>query len=465
MNLCLQFAESSETGWVIDLLSQSSLLSNDAVLDTTTSKVAAFMIKFFLVVPLITVCSAIDLGFWLLKTVCIIPVCLRGIKAHLVDLINIVVMPILVLGLALVNRLPDKRPLTNVQMQNHRPSDPNNPTSPTVLRAEPPPKVRTTRVRQKVADPNAISSPFTLLTAKVFDHDVEGVENLLQQGANPNLIDPAQFTPLTELVSCVSFNDMRLQGKKRNRTIYKMTQIAGLLISHGALVNALDKSGRTPLGLALAYQHKELASKFLLNGADPLLVQGDGSIPLLRYAFEPTVHIDTKLLMLARILNPSSNPDVEIETGPLKGCTKRALAIALYIGGAVTPIILEAKEVPDTILLCDLWKLFESNSWMSPPSPEGKIALMKQVVTYDEANERFSNPYVQAFSFVLRHCPQMSFAGSKKVLHEITTGVTAKTTAELFKTFADFAPEMSKDLCSIISNYAVWEPPQPTITP
>lgn len=454
---CLQCAEFSVSGWMLDKLSQSTLLSNDAVLDATALKVAAYIIRLLLVTPLLTLCSVVDLACWSLKTVTIYPVYLRGLGAHLVDLINTIAMPFFAFGMALANNLPYEKAIFQLD------SDP--PRSVPIVDWN------------NITDPNAIVKKCTLLIAAVLMYDIEKVDKLLKLKADPNLCDPAGHTPITDVARIG--RDSHLDVNKK-----KSIEIAKLLLDNGALINKLDKFGCSALGLALMNDFQSLASLFLKRGADPLLVQGDSTIPLFKYITQkerPLYFLINQ--MLESVLDPNGMPDEIITAGPLKGCTKNALAVAscFYIGtGLMSHLSPKHRLGLDTASLADLWKFSEAASdfrrtnysevlrvtaatkgknWLTK---EQTVKLMKRVATFNETEQQFENPYMQAL-FVLNKYGVINSDHIKAWVPQVTRGVIGKASEELFSSFATFAPDMSKDLCALIAKYAHWESPPSTL--
>ena len=91
--------------------------------------------------------------------------------------------------------------------------------------------------------------PATLFEA-VYRDDLEGMKDLLAEGADVNAMDKDGNTPLHIVTH---------SGHK---------EMIKLLISNGAHVNAKDEGGWTPLHFAASGGHKEIAELMLANGAD-----------------------------------------------------------------------------------------------------------------------------------------------------------------------------------------------------
>ncbi|EAY19427.1 ankyrin repeat protein, putative [Trichomonas vaginalis G3] len=86
-------------------------------------------------------------------------------------------------------------------------------------------------------------------------------EILLNCGANPNLKDGNQETPLHFAAKSNSLD------------------IVSTLISHGADINAINVNGWTPLHHAYYIKSDEMIQKLIDNGADANIADKNGQIP------------------------------------------------------------------------------------------------------------------------------------------------------------------------------------------
>ncbi|HKO96672.1 MAG TPA: ankyrin repeat domain-containing protein [Pyrinomonadaceae bacterium] len=102
------------------------------------------------------------------------------------------------------------------------------------------------------------SDGLTALSQYVIRNETTRVQNLLERGANPNLRDGEDDTPL------------HLAAQRGN------IEIVRLLLAKGADVNAKNKVGGTPLMWAGVYGHEEVGRALLEKGADPTLKDADG---------------------------------------------------------------------------------------------------------------------------------------------------------------------------------------------
>jgi ankyrin repeat protein len=118
------------------------------------------------------------------------------------------------------------------------------------------------RMIDKGANPNA-RNPGSHQTALYFfaqrvEHpaDLKWVAALLEKGADPNLPDDEGTTPLHLIAGMGPPNDS-----------WDRVDFARLLVAHGANLNARDKSGRTPLGIAKAIDNPSFVAFLTSKGA------------------------------------------------------------------------------------------------------------------------------------------------------------------------------------------------------
>jgi ankyrin repeat protein len=98
------------------------------------------------------------------------------------------------------------------------------------------------------ADPNANDGSWSLLHYAVYE-DISIVRNLLDKGANPNVIDTGGKSPLHYAAE---------EGRR---------PAVELLIARGADLNTKDYEGRTPLSLAKEKGHNEIVDLLRKHGA------------------------------------------------------------------------------------------------------------------------------------------------------------------------------------------------------
>ena len=121
------------------------------------------------------------------------------------------------------------------------------------------------------ADPAAINTHapdgFTALGLATFFGHPALVAWLLENGADPN-IPAANSMRVCPLHSAAAVNDHTLAH-----------DLAALLIDYGAEVNAQQEGGYTPLHEAALSGKTELARLLLAHGANPTLPTDDGTLP------------------------------------------------------------------------------------------------------------------------------------------------------------------------------------------
>lgn len=138
------------------------------------------------------------------------------------------------------------------------------------------------------------------LAQAAFVCDFVKVRELLAQGANPNVRDEDQRTPLHQAVLGSSVG------------------LVGLLIESGADLNAKDSQGFSPLHFAAQERLPEIARLLVGLGADPNAVDEDGNSVLYR-AIQSARGSDE----IARLLLDNGARD---DLANLEGVTPRELA-------------------------------------------------------------------------------------------------------------------------------------------
>ncbi|CAB0033879.1 unnamed protein product [Trichogramma brassicae] len=97
------------------------------------------------------------------------------------------------------------------------------------------------------------------------------VELLLRRGADPNSLDKEKLAPLHIIICMNKHIDVHLL-----KILFEASDEQHRRVQ----VDILDKSGNTPLHLALRYKNKDVAKFLLKNGADPNLADAEGSTSL-----------------------------------------------------------------------------------------------------------------------------------------------------------------------------------------
>ena len=126
--------------------------------------------------------------------------------------------------------------------------------------------------------------------------NVESVKLFLDIGANPNVMDEKQETPLfyaahfgyTEIADLLIQNGANLNLKNRNNetalffaTSSEKLKMVEMLLQHGAHVDAKNRFGDVPLHIVAKYQsNPEIAELLIKNGANVNAKDEDQLTPL-----------------------------------------------------------------------------------------------------------------------------------------------------------------------------------------
>lgn len=397
-----------------------------------------------------------------------------------------------------------------------------------------------------VAPPPAILQPaphllnLSRLILAVETLDVKLVRQLLEANANPNRIN--NKSPLCELAKISPDNDIFDEQK--------MLAIATLLLDKGASVEG--QSDSSPLNWSAWNGHLTLAKLLLDRGANPNSVSEDKKFNPLRSAIECfACSNERKLQMITLLLDHGAKPclslreiekipgisqldvripkptayhwhqntlhpqqqqieinvafkqkvmpliarkmlsdDTIITEGHLKGCTPRAVAVAVLgssdVGGEYHYDNLDyfCKAPFETEGLQDLWTL--TNLLENAPAPEDRWGgdttyshhkhlreMMKK--NFAHTDEVFYNPYLQAFlqtfksvGYHTRITTPSVFKNIRRWMEQVTKETQRLTVTELDTFFAAHVPDMSKDLSQLITSYVYapfsTKPTPPTTT-
>jgi ankyrin repeat protein len=115
----------------------------------------------------------------------------------------------------------------------------------------------------------------TLLHRACYIGHLDVVKVLVERGANVNITDVADELLFQELRLQVNCVDMLSKYKDGNTPLHlaalfdDRTDIATLLLDHGANVNAQNNMRATPLAFALETKNEKMAKLLLNRGADP----------------------------------------------------------------------------------------------------------------------------------------------------------------------------------------------------
>ncbi|XP_023315547.1 serine/threonine-protein phosphatase 6 regulatory ankyrin repeat subunit A-like [Trichogramma pretiosum] len=125
-------------------------------------------------------------------------------------------------------------------------------------------------------DPNLLvhhtgDSPLHFAAAVNYDDTSKVIELLLRRGAKSNLANKAGQTPLHNFSMHTDDDHVDLA-----KFFFKICDD----LRHMVPVNFRDKSGRTPLHLAVKYRNKKLVALLLKRSANPNFIDHEGSTPL-----------------------------------------------------------------------------------------------------------------------------------------------------------------------------------------
>jgi hypothetical protein len=134
----------------------------------------------------------------------------------------------------------------------------------------------------------------TLISMAAQWGQIDVVRFLLKHGADPNIISESGKTPL--MTALEDFSSTGQEAAMR-------TQIASLLISRGAHVNARDNQGGTPLLRAVTWDNPGAVRLLLGKKADPNWADDKGALPLVEAVKKGSVG------MAAALLNAGADPN------------------------------------------------------------------------------------------------------------------------------------------------------------
>ena len=150
-------------------------------------------------------------------------------------------------------------------------------------------------------------------------NDPDIINQLLDDGQNPELIGDHGYTPLMyavmnekgDAVDCLLARNVRIDRKNRYGNTALMIAVieddhnlVKKLIAHGANVNTRSLSGNTPLMKAIIEGDEELVNLLLEKGADPNISNYDGYTPLTWAVMKNSVE------MVKILLDAGANPSV-----------------------------------------------------------------------------------------------------------------------------------------------------------
>ncbi|MEG4068866.1 ankyrin repeat domain-containing protein [Microcoleus sp. Pol11C2] len=172
----------------------------------------------------------------------------------------------------------------------------------------------------------------------------ELVQQLIKDGANVAIRDGYRRTPLhfatTKEVAALLMLDVNARDKSGNTPLHLAVErgsqdIAELLIANGARVNVRNENGQTPLYRAIAIGHNEIAALLINNGTDVNNIDGSGTTPLHKAAHYGTVEI-LKLLI-------AKGAEINIQDNQIK--TPLDIAVDLKLQDTVALLISKHPDV------------------------------------------------------------------------------------------------------------------------
>ncbi|XP_014237828.1 ankyrin-1-like [Trichogramma pretiosum] len=205
-------------------------------------------------------------------------------------------------------------------------------------------------------------------------------EWLLKRITKPNLADLEGWTPLHLICDREDEDRARKEDESRCFLPFHPTNefrlVKLFLDLHGdeVRVDARDRSGNTPLHLALARQRLNAAELLLTRGADPNLPNAEGVTPLhLICQHDDTDHLVAKLFRLC----DARNQLVYVDAWDDKGRTPLQWAVAKYLTRTIDLLLMRGADLTDFVFpsesqfdlsVCrwrDQESRFESRKWAS----------------------------------------------------------------------------------------------------
>lgn len=400
---CLQSSDSyAVSGIVLNCLSHSRS-ANDAQLHSTTLKVCAYITKLFVIAPLLTMCAAVDVLFWAVRTISIFPIFQLGIKQHLFDLAAAIALPFFAFTMAACNRIPH----------------PDRP---------PPPHFAPPALPPPAAAPQQPAPNFPLPAA------APAVPQL------PN-------HPLPPVAGPANPTTYNMWHAARGGDYDRVKQLLDL----GVPCHSDD--GLDPLDGSI--DHPRIFQLMLDRGAEPLkrnfvlLKPNNPVLPtLLNHLMQPKHDLDayrynstyrTWAIIVAAATDSLNTYSAQLATADTTHFIYMWKLIKFSRWGSSLPKLSEQER-----------KKFYLK--------ENKAVLQKNLLSNQDYVESAAhwNAGISLFQLVEdRKCQERMVKWMTQVGSEATT----KTTDALFKFFAPSHPDMSLDLCRLIASYAQFDPP------
>uniref|UniRef100_A0ABD2WWK9 Uncharacterized protein n=1 Tax=Trichogramma kaykai TaxID=54128 RepID=A0ABD2WWK9_9HYME len=143
---------------------------------------------------------------------------------------------------------------------------------------------------------------------------------LLRNGADPNLANSKRETSLHGISELYFYEDIA-------KVFFEISDENHLYLQ----VNARDSNGDTPLHIAMQSSHEKMIELLLRNGADPNMVNNEGSTPLHFFIVTPSPFGKEELLKTFFRINGELNRPVQVDAKDKLGRTPLQLAVIMKI--------------------------------------------------------------------------------------------------------------------------------------
>lgn len=474
------------SGWIIEKLTKCKLLSRTIPLDTVLEKTASIAIKVFLA-ALFTLTAIVDLAYWSLRTVTIIPIYLRGFKNHLHDLRSTLLLPITTIFEAIFyNQLPtvwSTKPWTQLTGEDLEKAIKNRELD------------KITECLEAGVKPNGMNmqgkTPLTMLAEAHFISDADMQKRiaiakvLVEHGAGIDRGDAHGRTPLgwaafrshTALVAALielgadvnCREDSWQHGTPLTNAIsgikeedQELVKLVTLILDKGANPNQFGCDWYSPLVSAIRHQRPKICELLIERGADPFLKDKSDNIPLLAAGTQKAESIFTNIA--TKLLAITKDPDAVIQQDTFTNCSLLALITVIAASRPKESLIglKDAVKPLDTSTLANVWKLLQRNL----PAATAKHDLlgpMSNINLYNNITNKFQDPYFQAINLIFDRSLTALFTTEsceawRKWIQDVSTEAMTKTTDAVFQAFEINNRDMSKDLCRLIASYAQLDP-------
>ncbi len=182
---------------------------------------------------------------------------------------------------------------------------------------------------------------YTNLHLAVIECEINKIRRLLERGADPNAENEAKMTPLHEAAEyCPEAIPILLKygadpyaREEGGLTPLHIAALRGSVEAVKALmlhtVNIRDNKNRTPLHLALEYEHCDAALPLLQHGADIDAIDDDGRTPLHLAAGAGCIEVVKLLLQHGANINVKDNKNNTVLHYAVKSLNKEVVELVL----------------------------------------------------------------------------------------------------------------------------------------